>query len=325
MWQGILGHDSVVEKFRKAATRGRLSGSYLLIGPPGVGKKKFAFALAKTLFCQNRKADSFEPCGTCASCSLFPNHPDFFTVAKPDDKTFIPLELLIGSKEHRGREGLCYEISRTPFMGSRKIAVIDDADYLNQEGANSLLKTLEEPPPDSLLILLGTSATRQLPTIRSRCQILRFTPLSSRNLGKILHDIGAAETLERGLQIAQRIDGGDGGVEQALNWNDESLESFRKTLHQSLSHVHPNGVELAMSLNEFVESAGKEAQVRRKRLRTVFAMVLGHDRGLLEKSKPTDPIKASRYLRRIERTLDALEQIDRNINLPFIIEYWTQE
>ena len=72
------------------------------------------------------------------------------------------------------REGLCHDISLKPYSGRRKVAVIDDADYLNQEGANALLKTLEEPPPKSLLILIGTSEQRQLPTIRSRCRRLRW-------------------------------------------------------------------------------------------------------------------------------------------------------
>jgi len=319
MWQGILGHDSNVEKFHRAARRRRLFGSFLFVGPPGVGKKMFAFALAKTLFCQNRLLDVFEPCGNCPSCLVFPGHPDLFVVSKPDDKTEIPLELLIGSKENRGREGLCYEISRTPYMGNRKIAIIDDADDFNQEGANSLLKTLEEPPPDSLLILLGTSATKQLPTIRSRCQIIRFSPLSERNLGTILYNTGVAETLEQGLKIAQRS---SGGVEQARDWNDESLEAFRKKLEQTLSAVQPDAVQLVISLNELIESAGKEAQAKRKRLRTVFALILDHDRTLVGKS---DSNISHRFVRRVERTLEALEQIDRNVNLPLIVEHWVND
>ena len=319
MWQNILGHDSNVVKFHRAARRGRLFGSFLFVGPSGVGKKMFTLALAKTLFCRNREPEVFEPCGNCPSCSVFPDHPDLFVVSKPENKTEIPLELLIGSKERRGREGLCYEISRTPYMGDRKIAVIDDADDLNEEGANALLKTLEEPPSDSLLILLGTSATKQLPTIRSRCQVIRFAPLSKQDIGTILHNIGVVASLEQGLKIAQNT---NGGIEQALSWNDDSLEAFRKNLEQALSATPPDSVRLALSLNGFVDSAGKEAQVRRKRLRTVFSMVIGYDRTHLERIEPNDSAKRNHFVRRIERTLDALEQIDRNINLPLIVEHW---
>lgn len=329
-WQNILGHDALVEKFRRAFQKNRLTGSFLFIGPGGIGKKAFAFALAKTLLCKRtqnpQKTDGFsktpfEPCGVCESCQMFPEHPDFFFVSKPHEKTFIPLELLIGSKELRGKEGLCFEISRTPFLGKRKIAVIDDADYFNAEGANALLKTLEEPPPDSLLILIGTSAGRQLPTIRSRCQMIRFAPLSVRNLATILWNREIVESFESGLKLANRaVATGVCSVERAEELLDEKLETFQEQLYSLLAGKPWNSVKLASFLNEFVELAGKEAQPRRKRLRTVFGLVLSRDRVLLEKS--SNEKQARFLLHRIEKTLDALDQINRNANLPLIVDHW---
>ena len=313
MWQGILGHDLNVEKFHRAAQRGRLFGSFLFVGPAGVGKKMFTFALAKTLFCKKRSPEVFEPCDNCPSCSVFPDHPDLFLISKPKGKEKIPLELL------NGPTGLYYEISRTPFMGNRKIAVIDDADDLNPAGANSLLKTLEEPQSDSLLILLGTSATKQLPTIRSRCQIIRFAPLSPQNLGTVLHKIGACGSLEQGVRIAQST---NGGVEQAQDWNDESLELFRQKFEQMLSATQSDSVRLAMSMNEFIDSAGKEAQAKRNRSRIVFSMALGHDCTALQKIESENAGNKKRFIRRIERTLDALEQVGRNVSPALIVEHW---
>src|SRR4029450_8202547 len=104
-----------------------------------------------------------------------------------------PLELLIGDAEHRMRAGLCYNIALKPFSARRKVAIIDDADYLNKEGANCLLKTLEEPPPKSLLIMIGTSEQRQVPTIRSRCQIVRFQPLAEEDVAELLLSTGVCE------------------------------------------------------------------------------------------------------------------------------------
>ena len=75
---------------------------------------------------------------------------------------------------------MCHNLARRPMMGTRRVAIIDDADTLDGEAANCLLKLLEEPPPRSVLILIGTSAEMQLPTIRSRCQLVRF----SRSAGK---------------------------------------------------------------------------------------------------------------------------------------------
>ena len=96
-------------------------------------------------------------------------------IEKPADKSTIPLAAFLGDDSRRMREGLCHDIALKPFMGGRKVAIIDDADYLNEESANCLLKTLEEPPPNSLLILIGTSADKQLPTILSRSQIVPFS------------------------------------------------------------------------------------------------------------------------------------------------------
>ncbi len=169
----------MVEQFRRALARGRLASSFLFAGPEGIGKRTFALKLAQAMLCTTRPEETLDPCGTCPSCVQVAagTHPDLHLVGKPEDKSFIPLELLIGDREHRRREGLCHNIGLKPYLGGRKIAMIDDADYLNAEGANSLLKTLEEPPPRSVLILIGTSPAKQLPTIRSRCQLIRFRPL----------------------------------------------------------------------------------------------------------------------------------------------------
>ena len=316
MWQNIIGHDSVAEQFRRAASRNRINGSLLFVGLQGIGKKTFAFALAKSLLCKSPSQETFEPCGTCESCRIFPAHPDFFYVSKPEDKSYIPLELLIGTKEHRGREGLCYEISRTPFLGTKKIAVIDDADYFNQEGANAMLKTLEEPPADSLLILIGTNTARQLPTIRSRCQFIRFSPLSKRNLATILQKQEIVESLEAGLKIATHA---DGRIETAMEMIDEKINGFRGELLRLVSSQNIDSFTLAKSVNEFVESYGKEPSLRRKCLRIVFSMLLQHDRLELRNS---DAAKDAVLYRRMDRTLDALDQIDRNVNLPYLVDAW---
>ena len=177
-WQGIAGHDEIVARFRTMLARGRLASTFLFVGPAGVGKRTFATRLAAALLCQTQPPAALDPCGVCSSCLQVAagTHPDLLRVSKPADKSFIPLELFIGPKEKRMQQGLCHDISLKPFMGGGRVAIIDDADYLNEEGANSLLKTLEEPPPQSVLILIGTSADRQLPTIRSRAALSASAP-----------------------------------------------------------------------------------------------------------------------------------------------------
>ena len=293
-----------------------------------MGKRRFAFALAIGLLC--KKQDNLTPCGNCDSCKLFGGsgatdfdfntgtfvspHPDLYYIAKPPDKSFLPMELLVGDKEHRGRAGLCYNISRTPFLQNGKVAIINDADFFNAEGANALLKTLEEPPPDAVLILIGTSTAKQLPTIRSRCQIVRFSPLPPEVLSAILVEKGIATSATQGEKWAIQA---EGSLDQAKEFADSDLDSLRTELTKYLTAPHWDAVGIAAKLNGFVEALGKDAPLRRRRLRLIFGLAVDHFRNEMQSDAPRQAA------RRLERTLDALEQIDRNVNLPYVIEAWS--
>ena len=126
--------------------------------------------LSQTLLCQIVAPVADGSLRSCPACQQVRagTHPDVVRVDKPADRTFIPFALLIGEPDVRMREGFCHDVRIKPLMGQRKVAIIEDADFLNEEGANCLLKTLEEPPPGTLILLIGSSEQRQLPTIRSR-------------------------------------------------------------------------------------------------------------------------------------------------------------
>src|SRR5262245_59755057 len=232
-WQSIRGHQRIAEQFRAALAKNRLASTFLFAGPAGVGKRTFALWLAQGLLCERAAEERLQPCGECPSCHQVAslNHPDVELIAKPADKAFIPLELLIGDAEHRMRAGLCYNIALKPYSGRRKVAIIDDADYLNKEGANCLLKTLEEPPARSILILVGTSEQRQLPTIRSRCQIVRFRPLPEAEVVELLIERGVCDAAQA-LPAAAHS---QGSLERAALWCDASLVEFRGELLAMLS------------------------------------------------------------------------------------------
>jgi DNA polymerase-3 subunit delta' len=231
-WQGIEGHDAIVAGFVAAEARGRLAGSYLFVGPPGVGKGTFALALAKALLCE-RPGAGLVPCGACRSCiqAAAGSHPDIDVVAKPPDRATIPLDLLIGDDQHRMREGLIWRLLLRPALGARKVAIILDADHLAEEAANCLLKTLEEPPPGAVIILVGTAAERQLPTIRSRCQIVRFCPLPTATVERIL----AAEARLAGGQddpaaLRRRAIAAAGSLARGRSLADAEVGEFRGRL-----------------------------------------------------------------------------------------------
>ncbi len=156
-------------------------------------------------------------------------HPDLFQIGRPKEKADIPVALLIGEANKRMQEGLCHDISLKPFMGGRRVAIIDDADHLNEEGANCLLKTLEEPPPHSVLILIGTSAERQLPTIRSRSQIIRFAPLEPEVLAGLLL---AQDLVADPAQARQLAEYSGGSLQRAAELADPELWDFRRAASQ---------------------------------------------------------------------------------------------
>jgi DNA polymerase III subunit delta' len=341
-WQGIEGHDEVVERFRRSLARGRLAHTYLFVGPEGVGKHLFARKLAQTLLCQATPPERLDPCGQCAGCVQVSagTHPDLIEVCKPAEKSEIPVQLLIGSGDRRLHEGLCHDISLKPFMGGRRVAIIDDADHLNEEGANCLLKTLEEPPPRSVMILVGTSADRQLPTIRSRSQIIRFAPLHDEVVATLLVAEGVAANRDEAQRLAAYS---EGSMARARELADAELWRFRRELLTRLAEPQLDSVRVAKAVLTFVDEAGKEAPLRRARGRQLAAFAAEFYRQLMRglsgalstgdkelatlvngavKVWPAGDETAALC---VDRCLDALAHIDRNANQAIWIECWLDD
>ena len=339
-WQSIRGHDSLLARFRAALARGRLASTFLFVGPPGIGKRTFALKLAQGLLCERVPEERLQPCGECASCHQVAalSHPDVEVVAKPADKAFIPVEHLIGDAEHRMRAGLCYQISLKPFSGRRKVAIIDDADQLNKEGANCLLKTLEEPPPRSILILIGTSEQRQLPTIRSRCQIVRFQPLPAEDVAELLLERGLCSDAAAARQAAECS---SGSLERAAQWCEASLLDFRRELYAFLADSEPSQGAASKLLSQFVDDAGKESAAKRNRLRLVVSLAEEFYRAALLGSASSVSAKDAELARVVAASLrwmpadapaacldvchDAYAHLDANVNQATFIEWFLDE
>lgn len=338
-WQGIEGHDAVAARFVVAEARGRIAGSYLFTGPAGVGKGAFAKALARALVCLEPKP-GLVACGACSSCAQAAagNHPDIDVITKPVDKSTIPLALLIGDDAHRMREGLCWRILLQPAVGTRKVAIILDADALAEEGANCLLKTLEEPPPGAVIILVGTGPERQLPTIRSRCQLIRFGSLEPATVQRLVTEelVNAGDEMDASA-IAAAAAASGGSIDRARLMLDPDMGAFRERLLGLLVRRPLPGVELARETNAIVEAAGKEAPPRRARLTAVLVAAVELFRSAVRHAAagelPGDPSLARAVSQwgadddeatfALEQTLDALESIDRNAHLPTLVDAWT--
>ncbi len=355
-WHGLEEHDHIVEQFRRAIARDRLAHVYMFTGPAGVGKRRFALLLAKSLFCRERSPQLLDPCGHCRSCRLIGSeaHPDLLLVAKPEDRAELPLELLIGGRQERGQEGVCRRLALTPQLADRRFLIIDDADYLNPEGANALLKTLEEPPPGAIIVLLATSLAKQLPTIRSRCQVVRFRPLSRRLIVRLL-----SETLQLASRAeAERVALYSGGSMQvAMELLEPRIWESRTELCEHLSRYPLPIVPLGELISDFVTpdrkkddsdadaDGSKRGQSVRARNRLRYALLfaadffwrtLGWKWGIEDvQNLPYDPdvlkksLKAwhaeDRLLAAAERTVLALDHLERNVNRSVLILSWLDD
>jgi DNA polymerase-3 subunit delta' len=325
-WDRVRGHEGIVRSFDAAWRKGRLGHAYLFVGPAGVGKHTLARELARALLCET-PSGALRACGKCAGCALVDagTHPDLSVTARPEDKVDLPIELVRELIEH---------LSLKPARGGRKVAVLNDADDLSAEASNAFLKTLEEPPAGSLLVLIGGPAPeRQFSTILSRCQVVPFSPLRREGVLELLRERGITDEarLDRLIRVA------GGSVGQALALDDETLWQFRKTLLDALAAPTLDAFGLATAWNHYVEEAGKEAGVRRRRASLVLKLLVG----LLQDAQrvlhgvpplvadPTEAATLGRVARRIgaeklmawiDRAADAAVQVDRKVQLELAIE-----
>jgi DNA polymerase-3 subunit delta' len=313
-WLGIEGHDAVVEKFRRALARGRLASTYLFLGQAGTGKRTFAERFAQVLLCNGTPPVDMNPCGGCPACQqvIAGTHPDLERVSLPKEKKFIPVETFIGDRDHRSREGFCHNLSMKPFMGGRKVGIIDDADCLNEEGANCLLKTLEEPPPKSVLILIGTSADKQLPTIRSRCQVIRFQPLAADVVAELLVQNQITSDRAEAQKLAQLS---EGGLTRATNLAVDGLWEFRGDFLDRLAESPLDTIRVIRSVTSFVEQSTKEPAAKRQKLSFAIDTAIEYYRRALQ-----DHTTAC-----VESCLQAQINVDRNANVNAVIEHWLDE
>ncbi|MGN0240566.1 MAG: ATP-binding protein [Candidatus Weimeria sp.] len=166
----IAGQERALTHLKNALIKNQIAQAYMLIGESGMGKRTIATAFAESVLCEERKTGEYEHCGKCRSCHQVEtgNHPDciFVTHEKPDLITVDEI-----------REQLVSDVEIKPYQGSRKLYIVPDAEKMNEQAQNALLKTLEDPPEYAVIILLVANADMMLQTILSRSIKLPLTPL----------------------------------------------------------------------------------------------------------------------------------------------------
>ena len=179
-WSDILGQETAVRLLRRHLASGRVHSAYLFAGPSGVGKRRISVELALALNCASGTG---EACGACPACRQISRgaHPDVHLVVPggAGDQIHIePMRHLLG------------RIALRPFSGRFQVAILDGAERLNEAAANSLLKSLEEPPAHARFVLLTPRLSQCLPTIVSRCHIVHCSPLPASTVRQLLAQQG---------------------------------------------------------------------------------------------------------------------------------------
>ncbi len=239
---GIIGQDKAKKLLHRAVEQNRLAHAFLFKGPMGVGKKTLARTFAAALNCQN--PENHEPCGHCPSCRKFHsnNHPDFIVI-EPEGAAI---------KINQVRE-LKKTLAFPPFEATIRVALLCDIHTMRREAANSLLKTLEEPPAQTMIILTADEAGGILPTILSRCQTVPFFPLPQAEVSKILTQEAGLEP-ELAATLAAMAEGSLGRARLLLA---KDLLGFRKEIIGNLLRLEPNTPAAIQTLTELAETAAK--------------------------------------------------------------------
>jgi DNA polymerase-3 subunit delta' len=207
MFNQVIGHQKNIELLQNILRTDKIAAAYLFAGPPNIGKEFVALNFAKALNCLEAEADA---CGKCLSCRKIDdgNHPDM-RIIRPEG-AWMKIDQI---------RRLQRQISHKPLEGRYKVYILTDVERMNIPAANSFLKTLEEPPGAAVLILLTANYNALLPTIRSRCQLIRFFPIPNTVLqNQLTEKLELAETkakqitllaggkVSKALELAQKED-----------------------------------------------------------------------------------------------------------------------
>ncbi|MDI6802045.1 MAG: DNA polymerase III subunit delta' [Thermodesulfovibrionales bacterium] len=207
-FKDIIGQDKAIRILTGTLKRNRVPSAMLFSGDSGIGKKIAARNYAKTINCL--QLDGFDCCDKCISCKKIDSetHPDVSVIVPDNDVITIDAIRKVGEA-----------LSLKPYEGGEKIVIIDDADVMNINAANAFLKTLEEPPPDSLIILVSSNPDKLPDTIRSRCMNVRFYPLSATGCKEVI--LKNAKVDDKNMNLILNLSMGRPGLAISMDLKEE--------------------------------------------------------------------------------------------------------
>ncbi|MFM9905662.1 MAG: DNA polymerase III subunit delta' [Pyrinomonadaceae bacterium] len=239
MFTKLIGNENVKLTLKRLIANGRVPNSLLFAGDEGVGKRQFAFELARAFICTDPA--NGEACGTCAACTRVDN----FVIPEPTDKNKDEFKkVFFGGHSDVGKvvtykrtilvdaiRDLERNANFRPYEAQARFFIIDDAEKMNDEASNALLKTLEEPPATTHIFLITSRPDSLLPTIRSRCQMIRFAPVATDDIEKFLIQDRAFSHNE--AKLAARLSRGSIGRAVSIN-----VDQFRTRRERMLGVIN---------------------------------------------------------------------------------------
>ncbi|MBR5914300.1 MAG: DNA polymerase III subunit delta' [Selenomonadaceae bacterium] len=265
-WKNIVGNSDKIAQLKKFSADKKFPHALLFAGVEGIGKRKIAETCAASLICEN-PIDG-EPCGTCESCKLMAanSHPDFYVVEPEDTKTARNIK--IGQIRDLQREAFL-----RPIQAERRVVIIDGAEFMNKAAANCILKTLEEPPSQTIFILLTANRAGLLLTIRSRCMTINFDKLTAAQIKKSLTAYGIDDAKAQKLSVIS-----DGSLGRALTLEKSGGYELRDDALTLIKQVYKKELtdEIIFAKGKIFETYSREnfsdfVTYVQKILRDVFA------------------------------------------------------
>ena len=320
----LLGHEWAVDMLRRHVTRGDLRHAYLFSGPPGLGRRTLALRLAQALNCERPIAPG-EPCFNCRTCKQIEamQHPDL-NIVEPVDSDLNPSPT--GEIRISQIRNLQKTFNLKPYQSQYRVAIFLRFQEANDNAANALLKTLEEAPAHAILILTADTPEQLLPTINSRCEILRLRPLPIEAV--------ASDLIERGLdedraRLLAHISGGRPGFARRLVDDVTVLEKREERLNDLQTLLPAPRVEKF----SYAEKLAKDKDAMRQTLfvwlsywRDVLLRVAGAESPLINIDRNMEieflagRLDLSSARKAVSAHEETLEKLERNVNARLLAE-----